>query len=108
MEILYKDPNDPWNRIEFKVEDGVLHTTQWLDAEPITKWNKAARNDGRYDGRRQGMNLFARIPNTIVYDLKKKGIDVFRMSKDPGMRKRFLREIHYNYPEFKTTNRKHL
>lgn len=108
MEILYNDPHDPWNRIEIAVEDGKLHVTKWGDAEPITKWTTEMRNSGRFDGKQGKFNLFASIDNNIIYALKKKGIDVFRMNKDPEMRRRFLREMHYNYPHFKVTNRTHL
>lgn len=108
MQILYNDPTDPWNRIEFRVEDGKLHTNQVFDAEGITQAMAARRAaEGQFE-RPKNWNLFASIPNTIVYSLKQKGIDIFRMQKDPAMRKKFLKIMHYDYPAFKATNKRHL
>ena len=108
MQILYNDPNDPWNQIQFAYEDGKLHVNQVFDAEGVT--NAMARRRAEEDqfGKVRNWNLFASIPNTIVYKLKQEGIDIFRMNKDPAMRKRFLRKMQYDYKDFKGTNKVHL
>lgn len=101
--------SDPWNKLEIKTEDGKTTFNHVQDCEPITKITTELRNSGAHDGKQGEINLFASIPNTIVYKLKAEyGIDIFRMKYDPGMRKRFLRLMHTEFKDFKTTNRTHL
>jgi hypothetical protein len=91
-----------WDQLDRK-----LTVNHYQDAEPIADLMKAVRAENKTD-RKAAFNLFCSLPNTIVYELKAKGIDIFRMSKDPDMRRRFLREMHYNYPIFKATDKVHL
>lgn len=80
--------------------------------EDCTEWVERAsilRNQGEsLIQKRSAFRHFAFIPNGVQYELMQKGIDIMRIKYDPAMRKRFLREIQYNYPHLKTTNKVHL
>lgn len=105
MPVLKTSPS---SKIEFKYHapTGQLSIAYKADLTNLVEEMKARRAD---EGSKKGaLTLFAKIPNEIVYELKKKGIDIFKIRKDPGMRKRFFREIQYNYPHLKAVNWKHL
>lgn len=77
------------------------------DAQPVVDRVRAIRTSGDYN-RKAAFQLFASLPNSTVYELKTKGIDIFRMKHDPSMRKAFLRAMHFDYPLLKATTHTHL
>jgi hypothetical protein len=84
-----------------------LTVNHYQDAEPIVNHMADIRRDGT-ENKKAAFNLFCSLPNTIVYDLKRQGIDIFRMKHDPSMRRRFLRAMQFDYPLFKATDKVHL
>jgi hypothetical protein len=108
MEVLYEDGGMKQMRFHVSPHDNKKVTIDYRqDCTDLVDRLKEARNDGVHDNKKH-MRLFASIPNTIVVKLKSEGIDIFRMRKDPAMRRRFLRAIHFDYPWLKAMNGKHL
>lgn len=76
---------------------------QYEDVEPLIEQNKRAVQLGLADsGIKKGMFLYARIPMTVVLEMKKKGLDVF--DKNVSAR-RLEQEINQNYPYLKVTSK---
>lgn len=76
---------------------------QYEDVEPLIEQNKRSQQLGLADsGIKKGLFLYARIPMTVVLELKKKGLDVF--DKNVSAR-RLEREIDRNYPYLKVTTK---
>lgn len=74
------------------------------DVEPALDICKAAANEGVTDhGIKSGFWHYCHIPDTVVMELKKKGIDI---TKKADHRKMFD-EINANYPYLKVTAKTH-
>ena len=66
---------------------------------------KKRRNDESYSqkGIKEEWWHYAAIPNLVIAELRKKGIDVFNKHQT----KEVIREINQNYPALKLTTKKH-
>lgn len=64
---------------------------------------KRKREQSQMKGKVEEFAHYATIPNTVIIDLKNKGIDIF----DKSCTKRLIREINENYPWLKATNKSH-
>lgn len=75
------------------------------DLEPLLRWTKAHANEGAKDhGIKGGRWHYAELPAVVIYEMRKKGIDVF----NPDHLKAMLIEINTNYPYLKMTGKKHV
>lgn len=84
-------------------DDTRVTVHQYEDVEPLIEQNKRAAQLGLTDsGIKKGLFLYARIPMTVVMELKKKGLDVF--DKNVSAR-RLEQEINQNYPYLKVTSK---
>lgn len=85
--------------------DGNILVTKQQDVQPLLDRNAEARNTRAGDmGIKKGLWHYASIPITVQYELLKKGINIHRQEDHAKM---FL-ELETNYPNLKTTNKKHL
>jgi hypothetical protein len=76
------------------------------DVEPILELAKYERLNGLSDaaGKKNDLNLYARIPPVIILELKyKHGVDVFKR----GHMKKALQLINTEYPHLKCTDKTH-
>lgn len=87
------------------IEDKIhIHTQE--DVGFFLDRMKDVRNDESISqkGIKQGMWHYASIPATIVMEMRKKGIDVYKKEHH----QRMLKEINTNYPYLKATTKKHV
>ena len=84
---------------------GDFHMRTEQDVEPLLRRNAEARAIGAYDSPRRDLKFYASIPATVIMELRKKGIDIFRMDAD--QERRFFHEINTNYPLLKVTDKVH-
>lgn len=86
-------------------EDDKVVVVKEQDVQPLLDRNAELRNTKATDiGIRKGLWHYARIPVTVQYELLKKGINIFRPEDDAKL----FAELEANYPNLKTTNKKHL
>ena len=79
-----------------------VHSEQ--DVGPLLDVCKALANEGIHSPKEELWH-FAKLPNVVITDLKRKGLDLF--SADPSVFKRIVREINTTYPYLKTSHYKH-
>ena len=64
---------------------------------------KVKRETSAMKGKVEEFAHYCTIPNTVIIELRNKGIDIF----DKGCTKRLIQEINSNYPWLKATNKVH-
>lgn len=73
------------------------------DVEPLLERNKALARDNLADGQNSdSFKLYASIPMTVVMELRKKGIDVFKKGHEEAV----FKAIEQDYPYLKTTQKR--
>lgn len=81
----------------------VVHTMQ--DVQPLIDRAQKMRTHGFNDkGIKNGMWHVADIPPTVILELKKKGLDIFK--GDQQVLAKVHQEIERNYPYLKTTDKR--
>lgn len=73
------------------------------DVSGLLEALKHKRNTAAEHGKVEEWAHYCSIPNTVIIELKNKGIDIF----DKNCTKRLLAEINTNYPWLKATNKHH-
>src|SRR5262245_6931159 len=86
--------------------DGKAWIRSEQDVEPVIEHATAMRNDGRGDPKLTGpgMKLLYYLPNAVIMELRKKGINMMS-PKEEDFRK-CDKEIELNYPYLKVTAKK--
>lgn len=90
-------------KTEIKANNGVLTVYREQDVEPVLNANRAAFNEAPSwrpwgSGRKDvSMRMVADIPNIVVEQWLKEGINIF--SPDPDMQKKFRKKL--NDPEWR-------
>ena len=79
-----------------------VHSEQ--NVQPLLDYCAALRNEGIHSPKDELWH-WAKIPNVVALDLRRKGIDIF--SNDQDVLRRVRREINRNYPYLKTSYAKH-
>jgi len=80
------------------------HVTTLQNVKPLIDRNQAWANSGAKDaGIKSGMWHYASIPPLVQLELLKKGINIYR-SED---HKKMFAELNANYPQLKTTHKRH-
>jgi len=82
MELInyQQDPLTGMQTIVQLDNDGVMHTTYKQDLEGALERSRAMRNDDDYwkQGVKRGFAHIATIPDVVILELRKLGIDVYR------------------------------
>ena len=79
----------------------------WAIEEIVLAQAKEARDQEKRGMAAHGINGgLCKISPYLDTVLRYKGIDMMTLDNDPDMRNAFLYEIEYNFPKYKTTNRK--
>lgn len=107
MAWQFFDRNDDIGTTEFYDYDADTDTAKIYtveDVEPLLDMTRAMANEGVTDtGIKKGMWLYATLPTTVLLEMRKKGIDIYKKEDQP----RVLAEINANYPYLKTTRKTH-
>jgi hypothetical protein len=91
-----------WFDYDDATDNAFLYHEQ--DLTPLLEYTRAHAREGAKDhGIKAGFWHYAEIPTVIIYEMRKKGIDVFNHDHMP----RVLKEIDEHYPWLKMTEKKH-
>ena len=99
---------DPFTGVSTYTEMDEVHGRMYVHSEqdvtPLLDYCSRLRNEEVYSPKDELFH-WAKIPNVVAVDLRRKGIDIF--SNDQDVLRRARREINRNYPYIKTTYAKH-
>lgn len=102
----YNPLNGSWVKTDYSAHEDKITVTREEDVSGILELAKANRNSGLMDKPLGSfhMSKYCTLPNTVAAKMLQEGIDPY--SRDPGMQKKFFKEIETKYPYLKHTNRK--
>lgn len=79
------------------------HLTTTEDVSGLLDALKNKRNQTQEFGKVEEFAHYCTLPNTVIMELKNKGIDIY----DKNCTKRLIKEINTNYPWLKATTKHH-